>query len=58
MQRWLVDDLKGPLVIYEKKVGKFYTALAAPSQAEHWWLVRSFSSLAVFVPRNNRNLPI
>ncbi|KAG0653843.1 hypothetical protein C6P46_002189 [Rhodotorula mucilaginosa] len=37
--RWLVDDLKGPLVIYEKKVGKFYTALAAPSQAEHWWLL-------------------
>ncbi|TKA50630.1 hypothetical protein B0A53_06358 [Rhodotorula sp. CCFEE 5036] len=39
VQRWLVDDLKGPLVIYEKKVGKFYTALAAPSQAEHWWLL-------------------
>lgn len=40
LQRWLINDLEGPLVLYVRKVDEFYKAL----HAEHSWLVRSLVS--------------
>lgn len=50
-QRWLVDNLEGPLVSYESACDKFYKEVSEPSHGNHSWQVCSSFRVFCFCPQ-------